>query len=83
VTKTFAVVCPYTTSMTEQTNNDAQVIEEGFANNLKDEKVQDHDVNQPRQILVDAFIEETEIEDELRKLIRRVATRLVAVGTSV
>jgi hypothetical protein len=61
--------------MAEQTNNVVQGFVEGFANNLKDEKVQGHDVNQPRQILVDAFIEETEIEDELRALIRRVATR--------
>ena len=77
------MVSSYTTSMAEQTHNVVQGFVEGFANNLKDEKMQDRDVDPPRQILVDAFIEETEIEDELRALINRVATRLITVGTSV
>jgi hypothetical protein len=67
--------------MSEQTNNVVHGFVEGFAKNLREEKKQDPDFSPPRQILVDAFIEETEIEDELRALIRKVATRLVLIGT--
>jgi hypothetical protein len=69
--------------MSEQTNNVVHGFVEGFANNLREERGKDLDASPPRQILVDAFIEETEVEDELRALIRRVATRLVLIGISL